>query len=146
MVARAADGTVVAYPTVETIQEDSICTVVVAPAQIDGKVAEAAQALARQAIASLEGPGVFGVEMFLLESGAALAAGACAWAGTGRRLTLPRPCGVPGPTPIRQARYTSTRSRRACTTRATTPWTRASARSLSSTCASLRACRSAPPA
>jgi len=102
MVVRAADGTVVAYPTVETIQEDNICTVVVAPAQIDGKVAEAAQALARQAIASLEGPGVFGVEMFLLENGATQAVGACG--GAGCWLTLRRLCR--GWAPIWQATCT----------------------------------------
>ena len=70
MVVRALDGGVVAYPTVETIQKDNICHIVVAPAQIDGRVAEAAQALARAAIQSLQGPGVFGVEMFLVEDGA----------------------------------------------------------------------------
>ena len=69
MVVRGKDGAVAAYPTVETVQKDNICHVVVAPAQIDGQVAAAAQRLARQAIESLDGPGVFGVEMFLLKDG-----------------------------------------------------------------------------
>ena len=59
-----------AYPTVETVHEDSICKLVYAPARrISQHVAEKAQTLARQAVAGFWGRGIFGVEMFLLEDG-----------------------------------------------------------------------------
>jgi phosphoribosylaminoimidazole carboxylase len=59
---------VLSYPTVETVQENSICKLVYAPARnISDTVNRKAQALARNAVAAFEGKGVFGVEMFLLE-------------------------------------------------------------------------------
>ena len=59
-----------AYPVVETVHEDSICKLVYAPARnlLDSQ-RKGAQELARRAIASLWGKGVFGVEMFLLKTG-----------------------------------------------------------------------------
>ena len=73
MVARSASGDDVrAYPVVETIQSDNICHVVLAPAQISDEVCERAQALARATVGALEGAGIFGVEMFLTESGEVL--------------------------------------------------------------------------
>ncbi|KAL2045300.1 hypothetical protein N7G274_002383 [Stereocaulon virgatum] len=58
----------VSYPTVETIHEDSICKLVYAPArQISNETDQRAQRLARKAIASFKGKGIFGVEMFLLK-------------------------------------------------------------------------------
>ncbi|KAF3895281.1 phosphoribosylaminoimidazole carboxylase [Trichophyton interdigitale] len=60
--------TVLSYPTVETVQEDSICKLVYAPARgVPESINEKAQELARNAVAAFEGKGVFGVEMFLLE-------------------------------------------------------------------------------
>ena len=57
-----------AYPTVETVHEDSICKLVYAPArQVPKKTLQAAQDLARRAVSTLAGTGVFGVELFLLE-------------------------------------------------------------------------------
>lgn len=56
-----------AFPVVETIHEDSICKLVYAPAPgISGSLRAKAQSLARRAVASFRGKGVFGVEMFLL--------------------------------------------------------------------------------
>ncbi|KAI9202569.1 uncharacterized protein BJ171DRAFT_513445 [Polychytrium aggregatum] len=69
MVARGLDGAILSYPCVETVQKDNICHLVIAPAQIDGLVARNARDIAEQAIASLPGAGVFGVEMFLLDDG-----------------------------------------------------------------------------
>lgn len=67
MVVKTADGTY-AFPTVETVHEDSICKLVYAPARcVSDKTIKAAKNLAIRSIASLEGKGVFGVEMFLLE-------------------------------------------------------------------------------
>lgn len=59
---------VLSYQTVETVQENSICKLVYAPARnISDTVNRKAQELARNAVAAFEGKGVFGVEMFLLE-------------------------------------------------------------------------------
>lgn len=67
MVVKTKDG-VLAYPTVETVHEDSICKLVYAPARnVSAKVLEQAQDLAKRAVACFSGKGVFGVEMFLLE-------------------------------------------------------------------------------
>lgn len=57
-----------AYPAVETVHEDSICKLVYAPApNLPPELADDAETLARRAVASLWGKGIFGVEMFLLE-------------------------------------------------------------------------------
>jgi phosphoribosylaminoimidazole carboxylase len=67
MVVKTKDG-VLSYPTVETVQENSICKLVYAPARnISDTINRKAQELARNAVAAFEGKGVFGVEMFLLE-------------------------------------------------------------------------------
>jgi phosphoribosylaminoimidazole carboxylase len=59
-----------AYPTVETVHEESICKLVYAPARgVDRKTLLAAQVLARRAVATFLGTGVFGVELFLLPNG-----------------------------------------------------------------------------
>ena len=58
------------YPVTETVQEDSICKLVYAPARnISSHVMQNAQDLARRAVAGFWGRGVFGVEMFLLQNG-----------------------------------------------------------------------------
>lgn len=57
-----------AYPAVETVHEDSICKLVYAPARsVSKNILVKAQDLARRAVATFLGTGVFGVEMFLLE-------------------------------------------------------------------------------
>jgi phosphoribosylaminoimidazole carboxylase len=77
MVVKTRDGSpndweisTLAYPVVETVHEDSICKLVYAPARhVSRQVMEQAQNLARRAVATFQGRGVFGVEMFLLEDG-----------------------------------------------------------------------------
>ncbi|KAL2126615.1 hypothetical protein VTI74DRAFT_534 [Chaetomium olivicolor] len=60
----------VAYPAVETIHEDSICTkVFMPPRDVPENICEAARKLATEVISTLWGRGVFAVEMFLLEDG-----------------------------------------------------------------------------
>jgi len=66
MAVRTHTGEVLCYPVVETIQRDNICHVVIAPARISGRAAEAAVDVAHRAIASLPGVGIYGVELFLL--------------------------------------------------------------------------------
>jgi phosphoribosylaminoimidazole carboxylase PurK protein len=72
MVARSASGRVEAYPVVETVQLDSMCHTVVAPAQIPRAAATAATTVALAAIASLSGGGIFGVELFQCRDGSVL--------------------------------------------------------------------------
>ncbi|KAL9080392.1 MAG: hypothetical protein Q9157_000848 [Trypethelium eluteriae] len=67
MVVKTKDGALT-YPTVETVQENSICKLVYAPARgISREVAQAARDLAKRAVQAFPGKGVFGVEMFLLD-------------------------------------------------------------------------------
>jgi 5-(carboxyamino)imidazole ribonucleotide synthase len=56
-----------AYPCVETIQDNHICKVVIAPAEIDVKIRARAQYYAMQCVNAINGVGVFGVELFLAE-------------------------------------------------------------------------------
>ncbi|RUS23854.1 phosphoribosylaminoimidazole carboxylase [Jimgerdemannia flammicorona] len=72
MVVRRANGEIRSYPVVETIHKENICHLVIAPAQVDGVVRQRAQAVAEDAIKTLDGAGVFGVEMFLMNDGAIL--------------------------------------------------------------------------
>lgn len=70
MVVRTVDGEVTSYPTVETVQKESICHLVFAPLRShDPRVASRAQRVAEAAIKTFPGAGVFGVEMFLMEDG-----------------------------------------------------------------------------
>lgn len=69
MVLRGRDGEVRAYPVVETLQQNHICHVVRAPAALPPSVTTVATGLAIEAVKALEGVGVFGVELFLLENG-----------------------------------------------------------------------------
>ncbi len=67
MVVKSKDG-VQSFPTVETVQEDSICKLVYAPARnVPEFINQRAQELAQKAVSAFDGKGVFGVEMFLLE-------------------------------------------------------------------------------
>lgn len=72
MVVKTKDS-VLSYPTVETVQEDSVCKLVYAPARnVSDAINKKAQELARNAVAAFEGKGAFGVEMFLLEDNSIL--------------------------------------------------------------------------
>ncbi len=72
MIGRGLDGSVVAYPVVETIQKDNICHTVSVPAAIAPSLMKQAQAIALEAIRSLDGAGIFGVELFLQADGKVL--------------------------------------------------------------------------
>jgi phosphoribosylaminoimidazole carboxylase len=69
MVIRSRDGTIKSYPVTETIQKDNICHVTETPASVSVQATRNAQRLACEAVASLQGAGIFGVEMFLLDDG-----------------------------------------------------------------------------
>lgn len=72
VVSRGRDGSLQCFPTVETIHKDNICHTVEAPAQISEAVTAAAVSLAEKAVGSLQGAGVFAVELFLLSDGQVL--------------------------------------------------------------------------
>jgi 5-(carboxyamino)imidazole ribonucleotide synthase len=72
MVVRGRDGATVAYPVVETVQQDHICHVVRAPAPLPPAEAAAATDLAARAVRAVGGVGVFGVELFELPDGRVL--------------------------------------------------------------------------
>lgn len=66
---------IITYPAVETIQKDSICHIVVAPALITDSLQVKCREIACKAVESLPGNtnyGVFGVELFLLEDGSVI--------------------------------------------------------------------------
>ncbi|KAL5566914.1 hypothetical protein UlMin_030078 [Ulmus minor] len=67
IVARGRDGSILCYPVVETIHRDNICHIVKAPANVSWKVQKLATDVAYKAVSSLEGAGVFAVELFLTE-------------------------------------------------------------------------------
>ena len=69
MVCRGADGELVNYPVVETRQKESMCHTVIAPAQVSADTARRAVEVARAAVGSLQGRGIFGVELFELDDG-----------------------------------------------------------------------------
>lgn len=69
MAARAQDGTIKTYPVVETIQERNICLEVIAPARISAEQSAEAERVAAEMAKHLQGAGMFGIELFLTESG-----------------------------------------------------------------------------
>lgn len=69
MIARNERGELATFPVVEMIHARDICETVLAPAPISAALQEEARAMARKAVASLDGVGIFGVEMFLDRSG-----------------------------------------------------------------------------
>ncbi|XP_048611072.1 phosphoribosylaminoimidazole carboxylase, chloroplastic-like isoform X2 [Brassica napus] len=69
IVARGKDGSMVCYPVVETVHRDNICHIVNAPADVPWKINKLATDVAQKAVGSLEGAGVFAVELFLTEDG-----------------------------------------------------------------------------
>ena len=74
MVARSAGGEVVAYEVVETVQRNSQCHTVVAPAAVPAAAKEEAMRIASAAVASFSGGGIFGVELFWMGDTPAAAA------------------------------------------------------------------------
>ncbi|MGN6090541.1 MAG: 5-(carboxyamino)imidazole ribonucleotide synthase [Actinomycetes bacterium] len=69
MVARSPHGQAVAYPVVQTLQVDGICSEVVAPARIDDDVAVYAQEVALRIAGALDVTGVLAVELFRTPTG-----------------------------------------------------------------------------
>ena len=70
MVVRSRSGEVISYPVVETVHKDNVCHLVFAPLRSrDPSIASRAREVAENAVKTLQGAGVFGVEMFLMADG-----------------------------------------------------------------------------
>ncbi|XAR53564.1 Phosphoribosylaminoimidazole carboxylase [Bertholletia excelsa] len=69
IVVRGRDNSILCYPVVETIHRENICHIVKAPANVPWKIRKLATDVAYKAVSSLEGAGVFAVELFLTEDG-----------------------------------------------------------------------------
>lgn len=65
IVARSTNGEIAIYPIVETQQQNQVCRLAIAPAQISLDVKSDAEAIVRTLLNSLEAVGVFGIELFL---------------------------------------------------------------------------------
>jgi 5-(carboxyamino)imidazole ribonucleotide synthase len=63
--ARSTNGEIAIYPIVETQQENQVCRLVIAPADISLDVKSEAESIARTLLNSLQAIGVFGIELFL---------------------------------------------------------------------------------
>lgn len=70
--ARDEQGNIKTYPVVETIHENNILQVVLAPAPISSEQSSVAIEFAKKVLEHLGGAGVFGIEMFLTKSGEVL--------------------------------------------------------------------------
>ena len=68
IVARNVSGEVAIYPCVETIQKNHICHKVIAPAKINIDIAMQTKEMAAKAVQSINGVGVFGIEMFVAKN------------------------------------------------------------------------------
>jgi phosphoribosylaminoimidazole carboxylase len=70
MVVQSITGEVRSYPVVETIHKDNICHLVLVPLRSrDATLCTRAQKVAENAIGKSFGPGIYGVEMFLMADG-----------------------------------------------------------------------------
>ncbi|MBW4669449.1 MAG: 5-(carboxyamino)imidazole ribonucleotide synthase [Cyanomargarita calcarea GSE-NOS-MK-12-04C] len=70
--ARSVSGEVVAYPVVETQQEEQVCRRVIAPASLAEEVVVEIDKIAQILLNSLEAVGIFGIELFLTVDGKVL--------------------------------------------------------------------------
>ncbi|KAL4032156.1 hypothetical protein IC575_005220 [Cucumis melo] len=69
VIARGRDNSMACYPVVETIHKQNICHIVKAPASVSWEIKKLAMDVAYKAVNSLEGAGIFAVELFLTEDG-----------------------------------------------------------------------------
>lgn len=71
-IVRSINGDVLAYPIVDTIQENNICHYVLAPADINNDIEEKIKNYAIKAMQIMDAVGVFSFEFFVLENGIVL--------------------------------------------------------------------------
>ncbi len=66
MVARNTKGQIESFPVAENIHTNNILDTTIVPARINANVESRAKSIAQKVVKSLEGVGVFGIEMFLV--------------------------------------------------------------------------------
>lgn len=69
MVARSTTGEIAVYPVVETQQENQVCRRVLVTTDIDDKISQEIQEMARNLVTGLQAIGIFGIELFLTAKG-----------------------------------------------------------------------------
>jgi 5-(carboxyamino)imidazole ribonucleotide synthase len=69
MVARNASGQVESFPLVENIHQDGILHTTIVPARVNNQIQMRAKKLAKRIVESINGIGIFGIEMFLTKQG-----------------------------------------------------------------------------
>jgi len=72
LIARRPSGQTLAWPLVETVQKNGVCSEVLVPGSADPRIGEEAQRMATRIADGLEVTGVLAVEMFVLPDGAVL--------------------------------------------------------------------------
>lgn len=72
MVARSQAGEIIVYPVVETEQVEQVCRRVIAPARVPENIVTEVKAIATQFMNELGAVGIFGMELFLTQSGEVL--------------------------------------------------------------------------
>lgn len=72
VVARDKEGNIESFPVVETIHKNNICHVVRSPAPVSDEIKLKAEELAHKVLKTLQGVGVFAIEMFLTKDGEVL--------------------------------------------------------------------------
>jgi 5-(carboxyamino)imidazole ribonucleotide synthase len=69
LIARSAGGETVAYPVVETVQQDAMCREILAPAPVPDRLTREAVELARSLATRIEATGIMAVELFQTADG-----------------------------------------------------------------------------
>ncbi|MBD2104453.1 5-(carboxyamino)imidazole ribonucleotide synthase [Leptolyngbya sp. FACHB-261] len=64
MVSRSRSGEIAVHPVVETQQENQVCHRVIAPARVPAEIQQAVETIARDFVLSIDGVGIFGIELF----------------------------------------------------------------------------------
>jgi 5-(carboxyamino)imidazole ribonucleotide synthase len=64
LVARSTSGETVAYPVVETVQQDGMCREIIAPAEIETALADRAREIALSLARDIDATGIMAVELF----------------------------------------------------------------------------------
>ncbi len=88
VVARGGNGDIRLYPVLEILQQDYTCHIVLCPAGIEETTALKALEMAQHAVESINGIGVFGVELFELENGDLLINEICPYPPNAGYLTI----------------------------------------------------------
>ena len=65
---RNTNGEIITYPIVENIHEENILRMSIAPARVSNTIRNKAESIAHKTMEVLNGAGVFGIEMFVVDN------------------------------------------------------------------------------